>query len=288
MEQMPFTTLISPAEVAAHLDDPNWAIVDCRFALMEPAKGRRDYLTAHIPGAVYAHLDEDLSAPVIPGKTGRHPLPAVEACAATFSAWGIDARTQVVVYDDNSGFIAGRLWWMLRWLGHDAVALLDGDWRLWQAEGRPMRSGVETRTAQAFVPQPRPHMQVTVDAISAKLGDPALHLFDVRMAERYRGENETIDPVAGHIPGAVNAPYAHNLDADGRFHSASELREHYESLLGDTPAHEAIFYCGSGVSAVHDLIALEIAGLGMGRLYAGSWSEWIADPTRPVATGATP
>lgn len=285
---MAFTTLISPAEVAAHLDDPDWAIVDCRFALADPAKGRRDYLAAHIPGAVYAHLDEDLSAPIIPGQSGRHPLPAIDDFAAKLSQWGIDDRTQVVVYDDNSGFIAGRLWWMLRWLGHDAAALLDGDWRLWLAEERPTRAGVETRAPRTFVARPRPHLLATADEITAKLGDPALHLFDVRMAERYRGENETIDPVAGHIPGAVNAPYTLNLDADGRFLAANELRERYEALLGDAPVHEAIFYCGSGVSAVHDLLALEIAGLGMGRLYAGSWSEWIADPARPVATGSTP
>ncbi|GIK71506.1 MAG: putative 3-mercaptopyruvate sulfurtransferase [Chloroflexota bacterium] len=285
---MAFTTLISPAEVAAHLDDPDWAIVDCRFALADPAKGRRDYLAAHIPGAVYAHLDEDLSAPIIPGQSGRHPLPAIDDFAAKLSQWGIDDRTQVVVYDDNSGFIAGRLWWMLRWLGHDAAALLDGDWRLWLAEERPTRADVEMRAPRTFVARPRPHLLATADEITAKLGDPALHLFDVRMAERYRGENETIDPVAGHIPGAVNAPYTLNLDADGRFLAANELRERYEALLGDAPVHEAIFYCGSGVSAVHDLLALEIAGLGMGRLYAGSWSEWIADPARPVATGSTP
>ncbi|MFN3982285.1 MAG: sulfurtransferase [Caldilinea sp.] len=285
---MAFTTLISPAEVAAHLDDPNWAIVDCRFALADPEKRRQEYLIAHIPGAVYAHLDEDLSAPIVPGKSGRHPLPAIDDFAAKLSQWGIDDRTQVVVYDDNSGIIAGRLWWMLRWLGHDAAAVLDGDWRLWLAEGRPTRAGFETRTPRIFVARPRPHLLVTVDEIVAKLGNPALHLFDVRMAERYRGENETIDLVAGHIPGAVNAPYTLNLDADGRFLAASELRERYEALLGDAPVHEAIFYCGSGVSAVHDLLALEIAGLGMGRLYVGSWSEWIVDPARPVAMGSTP
>lgn len=285
---MAFTTLISAAEVTAHLDDPDWAIVDCRFALADPTKGRRDYLAAHIPGAIYAHLDEDLAAPIIPGKTGRHPLPAVDDFVVTLSRWGIDDRTQVVVYDDNSGFIAGRLWWMLRWLGHDAAALLDGDWRLWLAEARPTRAGVEMRAPRVFIARPRPHLLATTDEIAAKLGDPTLHLFDVRMAERYRGENETIDPFAGHIPGAVNAPYTLNLDADGRFLAASELRERYEALLGDAPVHEAIFYCGSGVSAVHDLLALEIAGLGMGRLYAGSWSEWIADPARPVATGSTP
>lgn len=285
---MTFTTLISAAEVAAHLDDPDWVIVDCRFTLADTEKGRRDYLAAHIPGAQYAHLDEDLSSAIIPGKTGRHPLPAIDDFAATLSAWGIDARTQVVAYDDASAFIAGRLWWMLRWLGHDAVALLDGDWRLWQAEGRPMRSGAEPRTPRIFVPQPRPHLLATTDEIAANLGAPGLKLFDVRTAERYRGDQGVTDPVAGHIPGALSAPYLANLDADGRYLSASELRERYEALLDDTPAQEAIFYCGSGVSASHDLLALEIAGLGTARLYVGSWSEWIIDQARPVATGEQP
>ncbi len=285
---MNFTTLISPAEVAGHLDDPTWAIVDCRFALADPPKGRRDYLAAHIPGAIYAHLDDDLSGAIVPGKSGRHPLPAIDDFVATLSAWGIGDGVQVVVYDDASGVYAGRLWWMLRWLGHDAVAVLDGDWRLWQAEGRPTRSGAEPRAPRTFTPHLRSHLLATTDEIAARLGAPDLHLYDVRMADRYRGENETIDPTAGHIPGAVNAPYAMNLDADGRFLSAGELRDRYEALLGDAPAEEAIFYCGSGVSAVHDLIALAYAGLGLPRLYVGSWSEWSADPARPVATGATP
>jgi len=285
---MTFATLISPAEVAAHIDDPDWAIVDCRFALADPPKGRRDYLAAHIPGAVYAHLDEDLSGPVVPGKSGRHPLPEIDAFVTTLATWGIGDGVQVVVYDDANGMYAGRLWWMLRWQGHDAVALLDGDWRLWQAEGRPTRSGAEQRAARTFTPRVRPKMLAISDEIAGRLGAPDLHLFDARAADRYRGENETIDPVAGHVPGAVNAPYALNLDADGRFLSAGELRERYETLLGDAPAEEAIFYCGSGVSAVHDLIAAEVAGLGLPRLYVGSWSEWIADPARPVASGATP
>ena len=285
---MQFTTLISSVEVAAHLDDPNWVLVDCRFALTDPAKGHRDYLAGHIPGAVYAHLDDDLSGPIVPGVTGRHPLPLIDVCAARFSAWGIDAQTQVIVYDDLSGMFAGRLWWMLRWLGHGTVAVLDGDWRLWQAEQRPVRAGAETRTPRTFTPQPRPHWIADVDELLARRADPTLRIFDVRTAERYRGENETIDPVAGHIPGAISAPYTANLDADGRFLSSSELRERYETLLDDTPASDAIFYCGSGASAVHDLIALEVAGLGLGRLYAGSWSEWITDPARPVATGPTP
>jgi len=285
---MSFATLISPAEVAARIDDTNWAIVDCRFALAEPAKGRRDYLAAHIPSAVYAHLDEDLSGPLVPGKSGRHPLPALDVFGATLSAWGIDDAVQVVVYDDAGGIYAARLWWMLRWLGHTAVAVLDGGWFAWQSEGYPTRSGVEQRMPRPFVPRLHPHMLATTDEIAGRLGTPDLHLFDVRAAARYCGESETLDPVAGHIPGAVNAPYTMNLDAAGCFVSTGELRERYEALLGDVPVEEAIFYCGSGVSAVHTLIALEYAGLGLARLYAGSWSEWIAQVDRPVATGAQP
>ena len=285
---MPFTTLISTSELAAHRDDPNWVIVDCRFSLTDPAAGRRSYLAAHIPGAVYAHLDEDLSSPPIPGKTGRHPLPPLDAFMRTLSAWGIDATVQVVVYDDASGVYAGRLWWMLRWLGHDAVAVLDGDWRHWQQEGRPMRSGAETRPPRSFKPEIRPDWNVHADEIVARLGDPSLRLLDARGADRYRGENETLDPRAGHIPGAISAPYAGNLDAGGCFLPARQLRARWETLLGETPAEEAVMYCGSGVSAVHNLIALEHAGLGTARLYVGSWSDWITDPARPIATGDKP
>jgi len=285
---MPFTTLISPAELSAHLNDPDWAIVDCRFSLVDTGKGRRDYLAGHIPGAMYAHLDEDLSGPIVRGVTGRHPLPAIDDFVTKLSAWGIDGATQVVVYDDASGMYAGRLWWMLRWLGHDAVAVLDGDWRLWQADGRPIGRSAEQRTPRTFLAQPRSQLLATVEEIAQRLNDPAQHLFDVRAADRYRGENETIDPVAGHIPGAVNAPYALNLDTDGRFLPAGDLRERYEALLGDAAPQEAIFYCGSGVSAVHNLLAMAYAGLPMGRLFVGSWSQWIADEGRPVATGETP
>ena len=218
---MRFTTLISSAEVAAHLDDPNWVLVDCRFALTDPAKGHRDYLAGHIPGAVYAHLDDDLSGPIVPGVTGRHPLPPIDVCAARFSAWGIDAQTQVIVYDDLSGMFAGRLWWMLRWLGHDSVALLDGDWRAWQREGRPTAAGAECRPPSLFNPVPRPERLVTGKALEAELAAPDLLLFDARGADRFRGENETIDPRAGNVTGACSAPYADNLAANGYWRPAS-------------------------------------------------------------------
>jgi thiosulfate/3-mercaptopyruvate sulfurtransferase len=279
---MPFKTLITTAELAQHLDDPHWAIVDARFSLADHDLGERNYLAAHIPGAVYAHLERDLSSPQVAGKTGRHPLPPPDAIARTLSLWGIDAATQVAVYDDSSGVYAGRLWWMLRWLGHDAVAVLDGDWRQWQHEGRPTRAGVESRPPRTFVPHVRPELLVTAEEIEARLGDPSLRLYDARGADRFRGENETLDPVGGHIPGARSAPYAGNLDAGGRMLPPDALRARFEELLGDTPATEAIFYCGSGVSVAHDVIALQHAGLGMPRVYVGSWSDWISNGQRPV------
>lgn len=279
---MPFTTLITPGELACHLDDAQWAIVDARFSLADHDAGERSYLAAHIPGAVYAHLERDLSSLQIPGKTGRHPLPPVAAFADTLSQWGIDDKMQVIVYDDNSGVMAGRLWWMLRWLGHDAAAVLDGDWRQWQREGRPVRAGIETRSPRTFTPRVRPELVVTAEEIEARLGDPSLRLFDARAADRFRGENETLDPVGGHIPGARSAPYADNLDAEGRMLPPEALRTRFEQLLGDTPVEETIFYCGSGVSVAHDVLALEHAGIGLPRVYVGSWSDWISSGRRPV------
>ena len=284
---MSYTTLISTAELAPHLGDPDWVLIDCRFKLDNPAAGQQLYAAAHIPGAVYAHLDQDLSSPIIPGQTGRHPLPSIADFAETLAKWGIDERVQVVAYDDNSGVYGGRLWWMLRWLGHFNVAVLDGDLRAWQAEDRPTVSGVENRARRRFLPYPQEQMQVDEGAILANMAQPTFQLFDVRDEKRYRGEVNAMDPVAGHIPGAKSAFYAHNLAADGKFKSPAALRERYTALLGDKKPSETVFYCGSGVSLHHDLLAMEHAGLGAGaRVYIGSWSRWIADGTRPVATGA--
>jgi thiosulfate/3-mercaptopyruvate sulfurtransferase len=283
---MAFTTLISTAELAAHLDSPDWAVIDCRFVLTDPPAGRAKYLAAHIPGAVYAHMDEDLSGPMVPGKTGRHPLPPAETFAQVAARLGIDDKVQVVAYDDNSGAFAARLWWMLRWVGHDAVAVLDGDWRAWQREGRPVREGGESRAQRHFVAHVRPETQISAAQLAAQLHDPHQPVFDARGAERYRGENETLDPVAGHIPGAISAPYVGNLDTNGYFLSAEALRARWLTLLAGQPAEKAVVYCGSGVTAIHDLIALQHAGLGQARLYPGSWSDWITDPARPIATGA--
>ncbi|MCS7039120.1 MAG: sulfurtransferase [Anaerolineae bacterium] len=280
-----YTTLVSPDVLAAHLDDPDWAVVDCRFSLQDTGYGRRAYQAGHIPGAVYAHLDEDLSGPVIPGRTGRHPLPEPEVFTARLERWGIGNTTQVVAYDDAGGAYAARLWWMLRWLGHEAVAVLDGGWPAWVAAGLPQHGGTETRPPAVFTARPRPERVATAAEVLARRLDPDWRVLDARGADRFRGENETIDPVAGHIPGAVSAPYADNLTPDGRFRDAESLRRRYRALLGDVPAARAICYCGSGVTAAHDLLAMFHAGLGEGLLYPGSWSEWITDPTRPIATG---
>lgn len=285
---MPFTTLISPTELVTHLGDPNWAIIDCRFSLTDTEAGRRNYLASHIPGALYAHLDEDLSGPFVVGKTGRHPLPAVEALSQTLSRWGIDDTVQVVVYDDAGGMVAGRLWWMLRWLGHDAVAVLDGDWRAWQAEigAQDCVQGEEQRTPRHFVAKVRPEMLASLAEVEAEVADPRHRLLDARAADRFRGENETIHPRAGHIPSAVCAHYAGNLTPEGRFQAADLLRQRFMTLLDGTAPEQAIFYCGSGVSACNNLLAMEIAGLPGGRLYVGSWSEWSANPNHPIAVGA--
>lgn len=282
---MAFTTLIDPETLQRHLEHPDWVVVDCRFSLSDPAYGCRAYREAHIPGAVYAHLDEDLSGPIVPGRTGRHPLPDPDWLAQKLGAWGIDNRTQVVAYDDAGGAFAARLWWLLGWLGHDAVAVLDGGWSRWVREGRPVRGGIETRPRRTFVPRIRPERVVSADEVLQHLHDPAWRLLDARAPARYRGEQEPIDPVAGHIPGAVNAPFAENLTPDGTFRPPDELRQRFEALLGDVPPERVICYCGSGVTAVHNLLAMAHAGLPGARLYAGSWSEWITDPRRPVARG---
>lgn len=283
---MTFTTIISTSNLAEHLDDPNWVVVDCRFSLSDTEQGRRQYSQSHIPGAVYAHLDEDLCAPVIPGVTGRHPLPDVEQLVGKFSEWGIGSGVQVVVYDDwpgASGAIAARLWWSLRWLGHDKVAVMDGGWEQWRVENRLVSDRKEQRAPRKFIPALHPELLVNSDAVDVLRRKPDYRILDSRAADRYRGENENIDPIAGHIPGATSAPYAENIGSNGLFLSKEELQERFETLLGEVPAENAVFYCGSGVTGAHNLVALAHAGMGSARLYAGSWSEWITDAKRPVA-----
>ncbi|HET6568098.1 MAG TPA: sulfurtransferase [Rhodothermales bacterium] len=278
---MPFTTLLTPNDLLAHLEDPGWAVVDCRFSLDRPERGRADYLAGHIPGAVYADLAEDLSGQVIPGKTGRHPLPSIEAFVETLSRWGIADGVQVAVYDDAGGSVAARLWWMLRWLGHDAVAVLDGGWPAWQSAGFPTREGPETRPSRAFEARPRAESIASVEDV-ARANRSGYTLLDARAGARFRGEVEPIDPVAGHIPGALCVPFSENLDEEGRFRPPGELRARFEALLSGASPSQVIAYCGSGVTATHNLLALEHAGLSGARLYPGSWSEWITDPSRGV------
>lgn len=285
---MIYKTLISGEDLADHYEQENWAVVDCRFSLADTSLGRKQYLESHVPGAVYAHLDEDMSGEIVPGETGRHPLPEPDEFARTLSEWGIADGVQVVAYDSMGGAIASRLWWMLRQQGHDAVAVLDGGWPVWEQGGYPVRGGQEHRQQRKFTGRPWTGNMVTTEEISAKLGSPELRLFDVRARQRYRGEEELIDPVAGHIPGAISAPYADNMGDDGRFKSAEELRERYERLLAGKSMDEVAFYCGSGVTSNHSLLALAHIGLEGAGLYVGSWSQWIADPERPIAVGPNP
>jgi thiosulfate/3-mercaptopyruvate sulfurtransferase len=278
--------LVGVDTLARHLDDPGWVVVDARFSLADPAAGERAYRAGHVPGAVYAHLDRDLSGPVVPGRTGRHPLPDPERLAATFGRLGIGPDSRVVAYDDaGGGLAAARVWWLLDWLGHEAAAVLDGGWAAWTAAGLPTRAGDEQRAARTFVGLPRPARLADAAAVAALAQDPRGRVLDARSAERFRGENETIDPVAGRIPGARSAPYTENLGPDGRFLPPAALADRYRQLLGDVEPGRVAAYCGSGVTAAQELLALRLAGFGAARLYAGSWSEWITDPARPVARG---
>jgi thiosulfate/3-mercaptopyruvate sulfurtransferase len=305
---MAYETIVDVDTLAAHLEDPSWRIFDCRFKLADPNAGSRAFARGTIPGVLYAHLDHDLSAPVIPGHTGRHPLPTREAFAATLGRWGITASTQVVAFDDIGGAFAARMWWMLRWVGHRAAAVLDGGIRAWTTavqqllpppptpvdaqelvhfrRGRQLAPGLPFPwTPTRFELGESLVASVTANEVLAAIGDPTVVLLDARAAERYRGENETTDPVAGHIAGARSAPFAGNLTKDGGFLPPAELRARFEERLAGIAPERAITYCGSGVTACHDVLAMAHAGLPLPRLYPGSWSEWITDPTRPRATG---
>jgi thiosulfate/3-mercaptopyruvate sulfurtransferase len=283
---MPFTTLIDTATLATRLDDPDTVIVDSRFELSDAAAGERAYEQAHISGAVYAHIDRDLSGTKT-GTNGRHPLPPVDTLIDTLGRLGVDSRAQVVVYDQDTGMFAVRLWWLLRWMGHSAVAVLDGGFAKWMAEQRPTRAGVETRPPRAFVGGPRKDFTANADEVARLAGSPDARVLDARAPERYRGDVEPLDPVAGHIPGAASHFYMRNIEA-GVFKSPEQLRAEFAVSTGGIAADRIVCYCGSGVTACHNLLALEVAGLHGARLYPGSWSEWVADKTRPVATGGNP
>jgi thiosulfate/3-mercaptopyruvate sulfurtransferase len=280
---MRYETIIDHAALNEHYDDADWVVVDCRYDAKDPGRCENDYAHAHISHAVYAHLDRDLAGPPVAGRTGRHPLPSRDAIVRTFSAWGIGAKTQVVAYDESSGAMAAaRLWWLLKWAGHDAVAVLDGGFKKWCAEGLSYSTGPESKQARPFLPAFRPDLAIEADELLSVLKDPAWVVIDARSADRYHGRGETLDAVAGHIAGAVSAPYAANLKEDGTFKSAAELSLIYEAATGGRDATHTALYCGSGVTAAHDVLANAHAGRGMARMYPGSWSDWITDPSRPT------
>ncbi len=280
-----WNTLISAADLHEHLHDAHLVIVDCRFELGNPTSGHTAYQQAHIPGAQYAHLDQDLSGP-INSHSGRHPLPDTHHLTETFSRWGINGSKQVIAYDAGNGAMAAaRLWWLLRWLGHTHVAVLDGGLKQWLAAGFELSSSVFTPVLCEFKARVHDEMTVSSEQVAARVAQTGWRLLDARAADRYAGETEPLDPVAGHIPGARNYPFTRNLDADARFLPATQLRQQYQQSLGNASAHQTMVMCGSGVTACHNLLAMEIAGLRESKLYAGSWSEWCKAHNRPVAVG---
>ena len=283
-----YTTLIEPAALAAHVNDPKWVVVDCRHDLMNLAAGRDAHAAGHIPGAVFADMETELSGAKRDAAghfRGRHPLPEKDAFIELLRGWGVDDDTQVVAYDAHGGMFAARLWWMLRWVGHAAVAVLDGGLPAWQAAGQPVVTDTPSPRASGNI-KARPALVTTVDvaAVLHNVEHGGRTIVDARAPDRFRGENETIDPVGGHIPGAQNRFFKDNLQADGRFKAPEQLKAELGVAVGDP--QNAIMQCGSGVTACHNLLALEVAGMPGAALYPGSWSEWTADPQRAVATGS--
>jgi len=277
-------TLVPAETLNDHLENPDWLIFDCRFQLDDPDWGGLVYEQSHIPGAMYAHLDRDLSSPKLPD-TGRHPLPDAGKFARWLGEHGVDDGKQVVAYDQGGGAYAARLWWMLRWLGHDAAAVLDGGWSAWSSGGYPVSDVVPEPNPAAFEADVDDDLWLTSAQLEAALKNNRVRLIDARGGPRFRGEVEPLDPRAGHVPGAVNLPFTGNLDEQGRFKDARALEARFEPVVGDGAGSRVVHMCGSGVTACHNLLAMEVAGLGDSRLYAGSWSEWITDPRRPIATG---
>lgn len=283
---MSLARLLSASQLAEQLSQPDLRILDCRFALDNPAYGHARYVEGHIPGACFADLERHLSGPVVKGVTGRHPLPDPADFQERLRDWGVNQDSTVVLYDDGPGAFAARAWWLLAWLGkRDAVYLLDGGFQAWQAAGLPVTAQVDEPARGNFIAHPDPSLVLDAERLGHRLGDPALTLIDARALPRFRGEVEPLDPVAGHIPGACCAPFTDNLGAEGRFLPADQLRQRFERLLNGRSPEQLVAYCGSGVTACHNLFALSLAGLPLAPLYAGSWSEWITDPARPVARG---
>ena len=283
---MPLAQLISATDLHTRLQEPNLVLLDCRFALEDPDYGARSHTEGHLPGAHHADLERDLSAPVVKGVTGRHPLPDPQMLVDKLRSWGIDNDSTVVLYDDGPGAFAARAWWLLAWLGkRDGVFLLDGGLKAWKEAGLPLITDMpETRTG-SFSGQPDDALLLNASALQQRLGSAELTLLDARALPRFRGEVEPLDPVAGHIPGAQCAVFTDNLGSDGRFLPTAQLRARFDALRGSRPVESLVAYCGSGVTACHNLFAMSLAGYPLAPLYAGSWSEWITDPARPVATG---
>ncbi|MES2758619.1 MAG: sulfurtransferase [Pseudomonadota bacterium] len=280
------TTLICASELAKRIDDPAVVIVDCRHDLMNPAAGHDGYAVGHIRNAVFAEMETALSGARFGADgqfRGRHPLPERAAFIETLRSWGVDDDTQVVAYDANGGMFAARLWWMLRWVGHPAAAVLDGGLAAWQSLALPMTAALPARPRGTIAERAPLVRAVSAAEVLANIDTGERIVIDARAPDRFRGENETIDPVGGHIPGAKNRFFKDNLQADGRFKDAAQLKADFAPLVGE--AARAVMQCGSGVTACHNLLALEVAGMPGAALYPGSWSEWCADPARPVAVG---
>ena len=283
---MPLAQLISPQQLAERQQSSGWVILDCRFALEDPDYGRCSYAEGHIEGAQYADLERHLSGPVTKGVTGRHPLPAADTLTRQLQAWGISADTDVVLYDDGPGAYAARAWWLLAWLGkRDGVFILDAGLKAWHAAGFPLSLDAPVVEPGTFAGTPDHRLLLDAEHLQKRLGQPGLTLIDARAQPRFRGEVEPIDPIAGHIPGAQCAAFSENLGSDGRFLPAEQLKQRFAAQLQGREAQELVAYCGSGVTACHNLFALSLAGYPLGKLYAGSWSEWITDPARGIATG---
>jgi len=280
----PLAGLVSVDELGRR-EHRDWLIVDCRFSLADPGAGEAAYRAGHIPGAFYAHLDRDLSGPRTRG-SGRHPLPAPPQLVALFSRWGIRPSTRVVVYDDCGGMIAARLWWLLRWMGHHHSALLNGGIQAWQRAGLPLSTDIPDRASCAFQASPEKMPVTTTSSLEQRLADSRCVLLDVRARQRYRGEDEPIDAIAGHVPGALNYPTSENLTQDGHFKSRTALYERFALWTDHLARSDLTVMCGSGVTACHSIFAMELAGLPGARLYPGSWSEWIAEPGRPITRDA--
>ena len=280
---MDATTLVSVDDLRAAIGDPRVVILDARFSLDDEQWGQRAYLEGHIPGALYADTATHLAGEIVPGVTGRRPFPEPDVFARQLGAWGIGDDTQVVAYDGDGGLMsAARVWLMLRWMGHDRVAVLDGGWQAWVESGAPIETDVRTPDPATFTTRLRPELLVEVAEVDVARQRPLTCVFDSRGEEGYHGRGVYHDPVRGHIAGAGLADRAHTLTGDKHFRSPDELRAHYESLIGDQQPEDIIFYCGSGITAAQNVLAMTVAGLPGSRMYVGSWSEWINDPRRPT------